>query len=461
MSADVDTLAAEVRGPVLLPGSRGYDEERTGFQTGFRHRPAVVVGATRPEDVRAAVRFAAERRLPVAVQSTGHGIVTALDGEGVLITTRRMKAVVVDAEGGTVRAQAGVLWGEVIERAAPYGLAPVNGSAPHIGVVGYLLGGGVGLLGRRTGYASDYVRAIDIVTADGALRHVTAGSDTDLFWALRGGGGNFGAVTAIETALVPVTRLYGGGLHFAADHPVDLLHAYRAWTLTLPEELTSSIGLMTFPPLPSVPEPLRGRHVAHVRIAFTGSAEEGERLVAPLRALGPRLIDTVREIPYTEVGTIYQDPHVPHAYFGGNVLLSELDPTALRTVVEVAGPDATVPCIVDIRHLGGAFARRPTDPGAVGGRDAAYMLRVMTGGTAAPSTAARPVHQRVYDALKQWTVGRSLNSVYNDGAPVRQEQVRELFAAEDFERLRRVKTLHDPHNLFRFNHNIRPTAATD
>ncbi|SBU91161.1 FAD/FMN-containing dehydrogenase [Streptomyces sp. Ncost-T6T-1] len=459
MSLDVEILAAEVRGPVLLPGGRGYDEERAGFQTGFRHRPAVVVGATRAEDVRAAVRFAAERRLPVAVQSTGHGIVTALDGEGLLITTRRMKAVTVDAEARTVSTEAGVLWGEVIQQAAPHGLAPVNGSAPHIGVVGYLLGGGIGLLGRLTGYAGDHVRSVDIVTADGTPRHVTADSDPDLFWALRGGGGNFGAVTAIETALLPVARLYGGGLHFAADHPIDLLHAYRGWTLTLPEELTSSIALMACPQLPSVPEPLRGRYVAHVRIAFTGSAEQGERLVAPLRALGPRLIDTVREMPYTEVGSIYQDPQVPHAYFGGNVLLRELDPAALRAIVDVAGPGAAVPCIVDIRHLGGAFVRRPADAGAVGGREAAYMLRVMTGGAAAPPTAARPVHQRVYDALKPWTVGRSLNSVYNDGHPVLQEQVRELFAAEDFERLRCVKTRHDPHNLFRLTHNIPPADS--
>ncbi|WP_405974129.1 FAD-binding oxidoreductase [Streptomyces sp. NBC_00988] len=459
MSVDVEMLATEVGGPVLLPGSRGYDEERAGFQTGFRHRPAVVVGATRAEDVRAAVRFAAERRLPVAVQSTGHGIVTALNGEGVLITTRRMRAVTVDTEAGTVSTEAGVLWGEVIEQAAPHGLAPVNGSAPHIGVVGYLLGGGVGLLGRRTGYASDHVRALDIVTADGVPRHVTADSYPDLFWALRGGGGNFGAVTAVETALVPVTRLYGGGLHFAADSPVDLLRAYQEWTLPLPEELTSSIGLMTCPTSPHFPEPLRGRYVAHVRIAFTGSAEAGERLVAPLRALGPRLVDTVREMPYTEAGTIYQDPRVPHTYFGGNVLLRELDPATLRTVVDLAGPHAAVPCVVDIRHLGGAFARRPTDPGAVGGRDAAYMLRVMTSGTTAPSTAARPVHQRLYDALKQWTIGRSPNSIYNDGGPVSQEQVRGLFAAEDFERLRRVKRQYDPHNLFRFTHNIEPAGG--
>jgi FAD/FMN-containing dehydrogenase len=456
MSGDVDTLAAEVRGPVLLPGSREYDEERAGFQAGFRHRPALVVGATRPEDVRAAVRFAAERRLPVAVQSTGHGIVTALSGEGMLITTRRMKAVTVDADAATVTAQAGVLWGEVVDQAAPYGLAPANGSALHIGVVGYLLGGGTGLLGRCTGYASDHVRALDIVTADGEPRHVTAGSEPDLFWALRGGGGNFGAVTAVETALMPVTRLYGGALHFAADRPLDLLHAYRVWTSTLPEELTSSICLMTCPPWADVPEPLHGRYAAHIRIAFTGPADEGERLVAPLRALGPRLVDTVREMPYTQVGTIYQDPHTPHVYFGGNVLLRELDPTALRTVMDVAGPDAAVPCSVEIRHLGGAFTRRPPSRGAVGARQAAYMLRVTTGGTAAPSTAARPVHQQVYDALKPWTVGRSLNSVYNDGAPVPEEQVRELFAAEDFERLRRVKTLYDPHNLFRLTHNVLP-----
>ncbi|MFF4982260.1 FAD-binding oxidoreductase [Streptomyces sp. NPDC001046] len=459
MKGDAGTLAAEVEGPVLLPGSSRYDDERAGFQAGFRHRPALVVGATRPEDVRAAVRFAAERRLPVAVQSTGHGIVTALNGEGVLITTRRMKTLTVDPDAGTVTAQAGVLWGEVVERSAPHGLAPVNGSALGIGVVGYLLGGGTGLLGRRTGYASDHVRALDVVTADGVLRHVTAESEPDLFWALRGGGGNFGAVTAVETALMPLTRLYGGSLHLAADRPLDLLLAYRAWTSTLPDELTSSLCLMACPPWPNVPEPLHGRYAAHIRIAFTGSAEEGERLVAPLRALGPRLLDTVREMPYTRVGDIYRDPHAPHAYFGGNVLLRALDPTALGTVVDVAGPGAAVPCSIEIRHLGGAFARPSPDRGAVGTRDAAYMLRVMTGGAAAPPAAARPVHRQVYDALEPWTVGRSLNSVYHDGGPLSPEHVRELFAAGDYERLRRVKTLYDPHNLFRSTHNILPKPS--
>jgi hypothetical protein len=460
MSVDVEALSASVRGPVLVPGDEGYDEERAGFQAGFRHRPAVIVGAVDAEDVRAAVRFAAEGELPVAVQSTGHGIVTALDGEGVLISTRRMKGLTLDAEAGTVRVEAGVIWEQVIEEGARHGLAPLSGSAPHVGVVGYVLGGGTGLLGRQFGYASDHVRAIDVVTADGERRHVTAACDPDLFWALRGAGANFGVVTAVETALLPVATVYGGGLYFEADSPVDLLRAYREWSLTVPEELTSSIGLMKYPPLPVFPEPLRGRYVAHVRIAFNGGAEEGDRLVAPLRALGPRLIDTLGEMPYEEVGSIYHDPTFSHAYFGGNVLLRELDPTALQTVIDLAGPDSSVPCIIDIRHLGGALSRPPAEPGAVGGRDAEYVLRVMTGGAAAPSTTARPVHQRLYDALKQWTIGRSLNFVYNDGAPVPEDQVRDLYDADSYERLRRVKALHDPGNLFRATHNIPPATGS-
>ncbi|GAA1927942.1 FAD-binding oxidoreductase [Streptantibioticus ferralitis] len=456
MSVDVEALTATVRGPVLQPGGDGYDEERAGFQAGFQHRPAVIVGATGAEDVRAAVRFAAERGLPVAVQSTGHGIVTALDGDGVLITTRRMAGLELNAEARTVRGEAGVRWEQVIREAARHGLAPLNGSAPHVGVVGYLLGGGTGLLGREFGYASDHVHAIELVTADGTLRRVTAGSDPDLFWALRGGAGNFGVVTAIETSLFPVARFYGGGLYFEADSPVEVLRAYREWTLTVPEQLTSSIGLMGYPPIPAFPKELQGRYVAHVRIAFNGDTAEGERLVAPLRALGPRLIDTLREMPYEEAGSVYHDPDFPHAYFGGNVLLRELDPTALQTLMDLAGPDSAVPCIIDIRHLGGAFARRPAQPSAVGGREAQYILRVMTGGVPAPADSVRPVHQRVYDAMKQWAVGRSPGFVYHDGTPVNEEQVRELFDADAYERLARIKALHDPDNLFRFTHNIKP-----
>ncbi|MFI0907263.1 FAD-binding oxidoreductase [Streptomyces sioyaensis] len=459
MSVDVEALTATVRGPVLQPGSDGYDEERAGFQAGFQHRPAVIVGATGADDVRAAVRFAAERGLPLAVHSTGHGIVTALDGEGVLISTRRMTGIEVDAEHRTVRIEAGARWGQVIEKTAPHGLAPLNGSAPHVGVVGYVLGGGTGIMGREFGYSSDHLRSVDLVTADGTPHHVTPDSDPDLFWALCGGAGNFGVVTAVETDLFPVARFYGGGLYFEADDPVEVLRAYREWTLTVPEQLTSSIGMMFYPPMPVFAEELQGRYVAEVRVVFNGDPAEGERLVAPLRAIGPRLIDSLREMPYEEAGSVYHDPDFSHPYFGGNVLLRELDPTALQTLMDLAGPGSAVPCILDIRHLGGAFSRPPARPSAVGGRDAQYILRVMTGGAPAPADAVRSVHQRVYDAMKQWTVGRSLNFVYHDGTPVDEEQVRELFDADAYERLARIKARHDPDNLFRFTHNIKPAEA--
>ncbi|WP_308282864.1 FAD-binding oxidoreductase [Pseudonocardia nigra] len=294
-----------VRGPVLRRGAEGFDGERAGFQTASRHEPDVLVGATGAEDVRAAVTFAAERGLPVTVEATGHGRAVPALG-GVLIQTRRMTGVSVDPAGRTVRIEAGVRWGQVIDAAAVHGLTPLSGSSPEVGAVGYTLGGGLGLLARTYGYAADHVRSIDVVTGDGEARHVTADSDPDLFWALRGGGGGFGVVTALEIDLVPVATIYGGTLFFAAGP--DVLAAFQEWTALVPEELTSSVGMMTFPDVPGAPESLRGRFVASVHLAFAGAAAEGERLVAPLWAAGPVLRDTLAEMPFAASASIHNDP---------------------------------------------------------------------------------------------------------------------------------------------------------
>jgi hypothetical protein len=454
-----DALTVAVQGPVLLPGSEGYDAECAGFQAAYQHRPAVVVGATNADDVCAAVRFAAERRWPIAVQGTGHGISTPLRGEGVLITTRRMNRVEVDARARTAHIEAGVRWKDVIREAARHGLAPLNGSAPGVGVVGYLLGGGTPLLGREFGYACDHLRSIDVVTADGTHRHITADSDSELFWALRGGGANFGVVTAVETELVPVAGLYGGGLFFeAADDAIGILHAYRNWSLTVPEQLTSSIGLMVYPRMRAFPEPLRGRYAAHIRIVFNGDPAEGERLIAPLRAIKPRLIDTVAEMSYAQVGSIYGDPDFSHSYFGDNILLRELEPSALQTLLDLTGPDSMSPCIVDLRHLGGAMSRPPAVPSAVGGRNAQYLLRVLNGIVGPvredPFAGARPVHQRLFNAFRPWTVGRNLNFVYSDGRPSAPDDVRKFYDPEAFDRLVHLKAQYDVDNLFRCNHNL-------
>jgi hypothetical protein len=397
----------QVRGPVFRPGDSEFDEETSGFQTAYKHRPAYVVAATGADDVRAALAGAGG--LPVAVQATGHGRTVPLDG-GVLISTRRMTGLRVDPGTRSARIEAGVRWQQVITAAAEHGLAPLSGSSPEVGAVGYILGGGLGVLARRYGYAADHVSSIDLAAADGGLRHVTADDDPDLFRELRGAGHGLGVVTAMEIGLVPVTRLYGGGLYVDGPHVPELLEAYRDWTADLPDELTSSIALITYPDMAGVPELLRGRYAAHVRIAFAGPTAQGEQLVAPLRAAVPLLRDTLAELPFTQSASIYNDPGWPHSYGGTNALLRELDPAALRDIVDLAGPDAPVPCIVQLNHLGGALARLPAVPNAVGHRDAAYLVRVLS--VLGDPAAASRAHGRLLDALAPWTAGRSRNFLF-------------------------------------------------
>ncbi|MBT2481615.1 FAD-binding oxidoreductase, partial [Streptomyces sp. ISL-94] len=231
-------LVSRVEGEVFLPGGDGFDAERIGFQRAVTHRPDVIVGAVSAADVAAAVEFAGERDLPVAVQATGHGLSVAMDG-GVLVSTRRMSGVRIDPAAETAWLEAGVRWEQVVPEAARHGLAPLNGSAPHVGAVSYVLGGGLALLGRTYGWAADHVRRMEVVTADARIKEITPDSDPDLFWALLGGKDNFGIVTGMEIALMPVERIYGGGLYFDTPHVEDILHAWREWTTTTPEEMNS------------------------------------------------------------------------------------------------------------------------------------------------------------------------------------------------------------------------------
>jgi hypothetical protein len=454
--AEVAPLAARFQGPVFRPGDGGYDAERAGFQTAIGQQPAVIAAAASAADVRAAVEFAAAGGRPVSVQATGHGLANPAPG-GVLISTRRMTGVRVDARARTAWLAAGTRWEEVIRETARHGLAPLSGSAPDVGVVGYTLGGGLGLLSRQYGYAADHVHSIDVVTADARLRHVTADTDSDLFWALRGGRNSFGVVTGMEIGLLPVTRIYGGGLFFDAGLAPEILRAYRDWTASLPEDLTSSVSLITYPDARVVTRSLRGRRVVHFRMAYTGTAETGDRLVAPLRAVGPRLIDSLREMPYSACGSIYNDPRQPHGYYGTSVMLRTLDDLALAAMLELDPPGAPVPCIADLRHLGGALGRPPAVANAVGQRDARYVLRLLTPLATGDASGARPVHQRVFDTLAPWATGRSLNFTYGEGATA--DQVRTFYDPADYERLTEVKARYDPSLLFRAFPGIPPATG--
>ncbi|MEV7249288.1 FAD-binding oxidoreductase [Streptomyces cyaneofuscatus] len=415
------------------------------FQTGFPIRPDRLVEAATPEDVREAVAYAGGRGLHVAAHASGHGLPGPVEG-GVLIATRALDSVTVDPVRRTALIGAGASWGRVIEAAAPHGLAPLNGSSPSVGAVSYTLGGGLGILAREFGYAADHVRSLDVVTADGTARRVTPEREPELFWGLRGGGHRLGVVTGMEIALVAVERLYGGSIVFDGAWAAEVVRGYLAWTRTVPETLTSSLAALVYPALPQLPEELRGRYVISVRVAFTGSAEEGERLVAPLRAIGrsaPILSDSLQEMPYTESHTIHSDPPFPHAYYGDSAVLGE--PDAERTVqaFELAGPRAPMMTVVQLNHLGGALAARPEVENAVPYRDAGFLLRLLSPLDGTEVGAVRALYGEVGRVLEPAVLGRSLNFSFGGG-----DRTAGFHEAETAKRLAGLVSQYDPAGLF-------------
>nr|WP_275884407.1 FAD-binding oxidoreductase [Streptomyces sp. FXJ1.172]WEP00951.1 FAD-binding oxidoreductase [Streptomyces sp. FXJ1.172] len=450
-------LRRSVRGPVLEPGAEGYDAECATFNLACGLRPVLVVGAAGAADVREAVRFAAAHGLPVAVKSAAHQVVSSAEG-GLLITTQRMKGLSVDVHNRIVRVEAGVRWRDVLPRAAEFGLAPLVGSAPDVGVVGYTLGGGQSpLLGRTLGYAADHVRWLDVVTADGELRRVTPLSEPDLFWALLGCKGNFGVVTEIEFEVFPVTRFYGGGIYFPGEHLAQVLEAWRAWLPTVGEEMTSSISIQRLPDLPVLPEPLRGAFVVHLRIGYLGSAADGAELVAPLRAAAPVLIDLVGEKPFTAIGEIHMDPVDPMPYFDRSLCLGEFSEKTAQAVVELAGADSGCTLAnVEIRALGGAFDREPEFPNSVASRGLPYVVFALAPGAPEDAEQLRAELERVVDGLTPWAADRNVVNFLSPDEATDAEGMRAVFGAERYDRLTAVKKRYDPANVFRFNHNVTP-----
>lgn len=449
-------LAGQVAGPVLRPDDAGFADESAAWNLAATLRPAVAVGATRVGDVQAAVRFAAAHDLPVALLSTGHGAFVPADG-AVLINLRRMTGISIDAAARTATVAAAVQAQHLVDAAAEVGLAPLAGSSPNVGVVGYVLGGGLSpTLGRRYGYAADHVRAIELVTADGEVRHLDAVNEPDLFWAVRGGKGNFGVVTSMTLDLVPVTRLYGGGLFFGGEHVDAVLQAYRLLVADAPEELTASFAFLRLPPLPFVPEPLRGVFALHVRIAYLGEADDGAALVQGLRAAAPPLIDAVGEMPFTAFAGIHADPVDPVPAYETSSLLSGFPGEALEALLAVAGPQVESPAVmVELRQLGGALGRDPEVPNAVGQRDAAFLLQAVAMGAPGMGAAFRAPLEAIKGALAPWaTGGKQVN--FLGAYDTEPGAVAAAYAPQTYRRLQEVKAGHDPHDLFRIDYSIPP-----
>ncbi|MFD6952921.1 FAD-binding protein [Nocardiopsis sp. TSRI0078] len=448
----VRDLAGRVTGPVHAPGTDAYDEARTGMQLLDRHRPGAVVEAADGEDVRAAVSWAAGRGLPVSAQLTGHGLGAGMEG-GVLIVTHRLGEVRVDPDRSTAWVGAGATWQMVADAAAEHGLAPLSGSAPGVGAVSYTLGGGVGLLARRYGFAADHVRRVDLVTVDGRLRQVTEEGEPDLFWAVRGGGaGAFGVVTGMEIGLFPVPRIYGGSLYLDMTAEPGALEAWRRWTGTVPEELTSGVSTLVYPDMDGVPEELRGRQVAQVSVAWSGAPEQGPAVVEPLRSAAPVLFDTLREMPYAESGEVFDEHRDQAGFRGRSVLVDRLDEEALAGLARLTG-SAPFFCVVWLRHLGGALARGPEAANAVGHRGAAYALTVMTFADPEDTGAMRDLREEAAALFDEHAVGRSFTLGFG---PMDEEEVREVFDPRDHERLTRLRAEYDPGGIL---HSNRPIPA--
>ncbi|MBO3746816.1 FAD-binding oxidoreductase [Streptosporangiaceae bacterium NEAU-GS5] len=431
-------IPEDLTGPVFRPEDDGFAAEASGFNPAAAHRPSLIVAASRASDVAAAVRHAAASGLGVGVMATGHGGGAPVDG-GMLINTRRMSGVSLDPEARTATVQAGTTWGEVVAAAAPYGLAGLNGSSPGVGVVGYTLGGGASLFSRTFGYAADLVHSLEVVTADGELRHVDQDTAPDLFWGLRGGKGALGVVTSMTFDLVPMPDLYAGGLFYAAEDAARVLAAYRAWTETVGDRTTSSVAILRIPEMPPM---------MHVRVIHLGETEEGETVAAPLRAAAPVIQDALGPLPYARIKEVYNDPEGPVPAYDRGVLLRDLPETTLERLLEVAGPGKDLPLIaVEIRHLGGAASRRAPDFNAVGGRDAAYSLAVV-----APAIPGVPeLVDRVMETGADSATGGVVNVLGSASDP---ERVRAGWPPEIYARLVELKRRYDPGDLFRYGHRL-------
>ena len=334
----------------------------------------------------------------------------------------------------------------MIDAAAPHGLAPLNGSSSGVGVVGYTLGGGMGHLARQHGFAADHVHSVEVVTADGEIRTVTADSDPELFWAIRGGKASFGIVTALEFDLFPVSEFFGGAMFFVGTAIEDLLHAFSAWAPTLPEEATTSVALLRLPPVDDVPPPLRGVVSLALRFGITGAPERGEALLAPMRRVATPVLDSVGPMPYAAADAIHMDPPEPlPAVFRGG-LLHSMPADLIDTLLGVAGPDVDIPlAVVELRLMGGALRRAAAVPNAVAGRDGAFSLSVIAPAPPPLIDVAPVVTGAVTDALSPWSTGTGLVNFAGSGGD---EALRTAWTPDALERLRRVKATVDPRNVF-------------
>jgi UDP-N-acetylenolpyruvoylglucosamine reductase len=455
-SVEIAALRHAIRGSVLTPGDDGWDEARTPWNLAVDQHPAVIAVPANSADVQAVVRFATANGLRIAPQGTGHGAAALGDlSDAVLVRMTELRDVEIDAEARQARAGAGAVWEDVVNPAAGHGLVALHGSSPDVGVAGYTLGGGVGWLARKHGLAANSVTAIEVVTADGEFHRVDHTHERDLFFALRGGGGNFGIVTALEFTLFPLEQVFAGWMIWPWEQSERVLSAWRDWTETTPDEITSVGRILQLPNVEMIPEPLRGRDLVVVEIAYQGDEASGRELLEPLLRLEPEM-STLATMPAAGLVRLHADPEGKTPGIGDGVMLGSLPDDAIAAAVDVAGPGSGSPFIsFEIRQLGGALGRRAEGAGAASHLEGAFGV-FFVGLPFTPELArALESHvELVEEALAPW---KSRQTYFNFAE--RAVDSESLYAGSTHDRLREIRERFDPCELFRANQRIQPAGA--
>ncbi|HEX6753392.1 MAG TPA: FAD-binding oxidoreductase [Solirubrobacterales bacterium] len=447
-----DFTGLTISGRVATPSDPDWDEARAAWNLIADQNPEAVALVESAEDIAATVRFAAQHDLRVAGQGTGHGAAPLgpLDGT-ILVKTERMRGIEVDPEARTARAEAGVLSAELGAAASEHGLSALPGSSPDVGAVGYTLGGGMSWLARAHGFACNHVRAIELVTADGEARTVDSGNDPDLFWALRGGGGGYAIVTALQVELFPIADLYAGALVFPAAVGGEAVRTYRDWAESLPDEVTSIVRFVTPPPIPDVPEPIRGVPLLTIGAACIGDQVSGEATIAPLREIGETIMDTFEQMPAAGLSHIHMDPENPVPGIGGGVPIATLPDEAIDAFTAAAGPDSGSPLLLsELRHLGGAVGRPAENGGALSHLDAGYVMYSV--GMPMTPELGEAIHghlRHLEEAMSPWAADGGYFNFTE-----RPCDVDAILPAEVCARLAEVKRRYDPQSRIVANHAV-------
>ncbi|HEY4278809.1 MAG TPA: FAD-binding oxidoreductase [Conexibacter sp.] len=452
-------LDVQLRGVLITPNDAAYDEARAIWNGAHDRYPALIVRCAGTADVMRAIEFAQSEGLEVSVRGGKHSIpgFSTCD-DGVVIDLSPMRGIQVDPLARTVRAQPGVTWAELDHETQAFGLALTGGLVSTTGIAGFTLGGGIGWLMRKHGLTCDNLIGADVVTADGCLVHANAHENDELFWGLRGGGGNFGIVTAFEYQLHPVgPTILGGAVFYPGDLAGEILRFYRDWAASAPDELTTLVSLATAPPAPFLPEEWHGRRVVVIPAMYAGPLQDGETALRPLRELGEPVADLLGPMPYVAMQSLLDPLWGPGEfnYFKAGWLRG-LDDDTVETLVGFHRHITSPTSEIHVHQMGGAVARVPADATAFGDRSAPFLLNITAGTQTAEGfdDAARwahALHSAVGPAL---TGGTYVNFLSAEG----HERVEAAYGADTYQRLVALKDQYDPANVFHLNQNIVPSA---